>query len=205
MNIILLRLLYFSERDNQPKNHLITRNIPIEKFSSPESMFFEEDNFSKGEQSYIQEEKPIKQTKNKKKKNTEAQKNEKSMKVDLKSLNTNEKSTKANLKSLNTNEKSVKTKESDLNYFDEVAFGDKYRDFDPEKVNTNHPVLPGPVSGNIGASLQDLSFVDEQYLGSSAEMLAGSDNHYDVNKSFVQSSIIEEKQDINESNEESKY
>ena len=62
-----------------------------------------------------------------------------------------------------------------LNYFDELTFGDKFRQFDPAKVNEGHQVLPGPVTGNIKSSMEDLNFVDEQYLGSSRELASNSE------------------------------
>ena len=94
---------------------------------------------------------------------------------------------KDNLKSKDTPKKNKKNYKDDpktvtksdnndnLNYFDEITFGDKFRDFDSARVNVGHQVLPGPVTGNIKSSMEDLNFVDEQYLGSSRELASNSE------------------------------
>lgn len=172
------------DRDVQPKSHIITRNITPEQFSSAESMFFEEDDLPIKKEANNPEEKPIKQSKKDK--------------IYMKS-----KDNKKNVEEVQLNEKYSKTNESDLNYFDELAFGDKYRNFDPAKLNTNHQVLPGPLSGKIKASMEDLNFVDEQYLGSSREMFSSSDIDDNIKQSTGLNSTEEKEQDIQESHDQS--
>ncbi len=84
---------------------------------------------------------------------------------------------KNNKKNYKDDPKTVTTSDNNdnLNYFDEITFGDKFRDFDSGKANVGHQVIPGPVAGNIKSSMEDLNFVDEQYLGSSRELASNSE------------------------------
>jgi len=74
----------------------------------------------------------------------------------------------------------LSTSSSDLNYFDEISFGDNFRSFDSESVDTARQVTPGPVSGKVDSMLQDLNYVDAQYL---------TENR-DISKTFNQSENI---------------
>jgi len=134
----------------QPKNFILTSTIKQE-YAKGESMFFEEDEIPVSNK--VQPNVAIKE--NLKSKDT-PKKNKKNYKDDPKTV--------------------TKSDNNDnLNYFDEITFGDKFRNFDSAKVNVGHQVIPGPVTGNIKSSMEDLNFVDEQYLGSSRELASNSE------------------------------
>jgi len=59
---------------------------------------------------------------------------------------------------------------SDLNYFDELNFGDSFRKFDGESVDTSRQIKPGPVSGELNSMFQDLDYVDAQYLSQNRDL-----------------------------------
>eukprot|EP00088_Acartia_fossae_P042949 TRINITY_DN4519_c0_g1_i4.p1 TRINITY_DN4519_c0_g1~~TRINITY_DN4519_c0_g1_i4.p1 ORF type:complete len:698 (+),score=131.65 TRINITY_DN4519_c0_g1_i4:40-2133(+) len=133
---------------NNASSYFVTKDISRDQFANPESMFFESDFDSN---TTIAFEKPVQQIKVKENKTKNKQKKKESVKtVD-----------KAN------------PQESDLNYFDEISFGDKYRKFDPNSVDTPRDIKVGPVSGKLDTMMGDLNFIDEQYLApSSKENLA---------------------------------